>query len=95
MHRIESGQQLREVFDAGVGCIFNDFEGDHETSSSADFNKLHRASCEDCDPRRAASAMTVATSGQKLFFPSFREAVGWLMQNRPGNYSKCSRCNPR
>ena len=95
MERIESDQRLREIYDAGVGFIFNDFEGDHETTSSAESNKLHRASCEECDPRRKTSAMTVDTSGQKLFFPTSREWVGWLMANRPGNFTKCTRCDPR
>ena len=78
----------------GVGVIFNHFEGDRQTASSVDFNKLHRAWCPECDPSREHSAMTVHTSGQKLFFPSFRAAIDWLMDRRPGNYSKCTRCNP-
>lgn len=95
MEIIESDQRLRDLFDAGQGVIFNDFEGDHQTQSSRNFNKLHRASCDWCNPRRDKHAMTVNTSGQKLFFATFGDAVGWLMSNRPGNYSKCTICDPR
>ncbi len=95
MKRVDSDEEMRRLYDNGIGFIFNDFEGDHHTQSSMDFNKLHRASCEECDPRRDRQAMTVRTSGQKIFFETFREAVDWLMDNRAGNYSKCTRCNPR
>lgn len=94
MEVIETNERLRDLFDSGQGFVFNDFEGDHHTQSSGDFNKLHRAHCEQCNPRRETNAMTVRTSGQKLFFPTFSEAVGWLMEHRPGNYSKCAICNP-
>ena len=55
---------------------------------SMEFNKLHRASCEDCDPRRHWTAMTVRRRGQKIWFASMREAVDWLLDDRPGKYSK-------
>lgn len=94
MEIIASDERLRSLFDAGQGFIFNDFEGDHRTQSSQQFNKLHRAHCEQCNPRRDKNAMTVRTSGQKVFFETFGEAVAWLMKERPGNYSKCNLCNP-
>ena len=95
IERIESDRRLREIFDAGVGFIFNDFEGDHTTTSSADSNKLHRAGCQECDPRRSTHAMTVKTSGQKLYFFSSKEAAAWLIAHRPNNYTRCTRCDPR
>lgn len=94
MEILESDERLRQLYDAGLGFIFNDFEGNHQTQSSQDFNKLHRASCEQCNPRREKNAMTVRTSGQKVYFETFREAVDWLMEHRPGNYSKCTICSP-
>lgn len=94
MEVVASDQRLRELFDQGCGFIFNDFEGHHNTHSSMDFNKLHRASCDECDPRRDHHPMSVRTAGQKIWFPSMTQAVIWLMENRPGNYSKCTRCNP-
>ena len=94
MEVIQSDERLKQLYDAGRGFIYNDFEQGSRTKSSQDSNKLHRASCSECNPRRDKSAMTVNTSGQKIFFESFSEAIGWLMESRPGNYSKCGFCNP-
>lgn len=94
MEIIENDARFRELYDAGQGYIFNDFEGNHQTSSSMDSNKLHRLSCEQCNPRRDKYAMTTQTSGQKIFFAKREEAFDWLMEHRPGNYSKCLMCNP-
>jgi len=94
MQKIDSDQRLRELYDTGQGYIYNDFEGGHQTASSRESNKLHRATCEECDPRRSKHAMTVNTQGQKLFFANMSEAFKWLMTNRAGNWSKCLRCNP-
>ena len=94
MKVIENDKELRKIYDAGVGYIYNDFEGNHVTSSSMDSNKLHKACCEQCDPRRDRSAMTTQTAGQKIFFENQSEAFGWLMQHRAGNYTKCTFCAP-
>lgn len=94
MERIDSNPRLSELY-GGPGFIYNDFGGPNQSKSNMDFNVLHRADCRDCDPARDKNAMTVKTTGQKLFFETFREAVGWLLENRPGNYRKCSNCNPR
>jgi len=94
MEIIKDDNRLREICDAGKGYIYNDFEGNHHTSSSKESNKLHRASCDQCDPRRDRNAMTTKTSGQKIFFDDYRNMYDWLIGNRPGNYSKCAFCNP-
>ncbi len=95
MKTIDSNAELRALTSAGAGYIFNDFGGPRDTSQNRDWNKLHRANCAECDPSRDHQAMTVQTQGQKLFFPTFRDAVSWLLENRSGNYTRCMRCNPR
>ena len=94
MEIIADDTRLKDLYDAGQGCIYNDFVGDHDTSASTDYNKLHRATCRFCDPRREGNAMTTETSGQKIFFESCSEALDWLRENRAGNFSKCLQCNP-
>lgn len=94
MEKIESDQKLRELTRTD-GFIYNDFGGAAESKSSRDFNKLHRATCPECSLGRDRNGMTVKTTGQKLFFATFREACEWLTEHRPGNYTKCTRCEPR
>jgi hypothetical protein len=94
MEVIQDDARLNEIHDVGVGYIYNDFEGDRKTTSSMDSNKLHKAHCSQCDPRRDRNAMTIKTAGQKIFFESSKEAFAWLLEHRPGNYSKCTICNP-
>src|SRR5262245_41575024 len=94
METITTDSRMRELHDLGVGFIYNDFAGATRTASSKAFNKLHRASCPECDPRRDRHAMTVNTSGQKIWFASMQDAAGWLMEHRVSNYTRCSGCNP-
>ncbi|MCB9865491.1 MAG: hypothetical protein H6816_02490 [Phycisphaerales bacterium] len=93
METVHDDKRLRSIYDAGQGYIYNDFEGDHRTKSSAESNKLHRAGCAQCDPRRDRNAMTTQTSGQKIFFATRKEAFDWLMEHRAGNYTRCVVCN--
>lgn len=93
MEIIENDERLGRIHDVGTGYIYNDFGGPNQTRDSMEFNKLHRTHCDHCNPRRSVNPMTVNTSGQKIHFESSSEAVGWLMANRPGNYTRCLFCN--
>ena len=42
MDVIASDERLRNLYDAGRGFMFNDFEGPRSTQSSSEANKLHR-----------------------------------------------------
>lgn len=95
MKVIANDERLRAFYDAGEGFIYNDFGGPKQSTQNAAFNILHRASCPHCNPRRDHNAMTVNTAGQKIFFATYREAIDWLLDNRPSNYSKCRDCDPR
>ena len=91
MEQVTSDHRLRELI-GGDGYIYNDFAGKSETTSSKSFNVLHRATCGECAPSREGHRMTVKTSGQKIFFATSKEAIDWLMDNRPGNYTRCNKC---
>ena len=94
MKRIETDEELRRIHDDGSGFIYNNFGGDGRTPQMCEFNKLHRADCRECDPRRTSQAMTVRTSGQKLFFRTSDEASKYLIGSKQG-YTKCTICDPR
>jgi hypothetical protein len=92
---VKDSDTWKKIIRQGEGYIYNDFgtqfPGDSPTWNTANFNKLHRASC------GQVKRMTHITRDRftKHFFESREEAISWLERNRKDlGYTFCQFCNP-
>lgn len=90
MKQISNDKELAQIFEKGVGFVFNDF-----SKTNADFNKLHRAGSSCLNPNNPKSLKVEGTVGElkKFYFETREEANNWLKKERSGvGYSDCHRC---
>ena len=92
IREILSNKELEEIFENGVGFVFNDFSA----RDGVKWKKLHRADCRFLNPNNPKRLKVEGEDGEKLpkfYFETLDEACECLKKNRSDvGYSDCGFC---
>lgn len=93
MKEIIDNEELEQIFDSGVGFVFNDFT--KSPKKGKEWNKLHKATSPCMNPENPNRLKVEGNNGKlpKIFFETYDKAHEWLKTNRNKvGYSDCDKC---
>ena len=90
MKQISNDKELAQIFENGVGFVFNDY-----SKTNAEFNKLHRAGSSCLNPNKPNRLKVEGSVRElkKFYFETREDANKWLKKERSDvGYSDCHLC---